>query len=261
MARAVSTVLDVSVCLLLVGAAVTTVVVSVPDTAAKSRVDADTTANSLGTVTASVPVTDDRRAHDTLAGHLTTATVSSGSLDGDPLVHSSYPTAVRRVVREHVDERTRITVRWRPYPDAPLEGRMNVGPEPPSTADVSTTRWTIDSGMALPESADSFEALAGALSTAYIDYSFPPERTRISLLDPRTAEQTAARYRAVAETLDVDIDEELADASTYRANERLADVLADRLEADLRTAYESPQAAANEETLNEVELVVGRWTT
>jgi hypothetical protein len=115
--------------------------------------------------------------------------------------------------------------------------------------------------MTPPESIDSFEALAGALSAAYIDYSFPPERTRIGLLDPRTAEQTASRYRAVAETLDVDIDEELMDASTYRANERLVDVLADRLEADLRIAYTSPQAAANEATLNEVELVVGRWTT
>lgn len=259
MARGVSTVLDVSVCLLLVGAAMTTVVVSVPDTAAKPRVNADTTANSLGTVTASVAVTDDRHAHDTLAGHLITATISSGSLDGDPLVRSPYPNAVRQAVQDHVDERTRITVRWRPYPDAPLEGRMNVGPAPPPTADVSTTRWTIDSGMASPKSADSFEALARALSTAYINYLFPPERTRINLLDPRTAEQTAARYRAVAETIDVDIDEELVDASTHGANKQLADALADRLEADLRTAYASPQAAASEETLNEVELVVGRW--
>lgn len=260
MARGVSTVLDVSVCLLLVGAAVTTVVASVPETTTHPQVDADTTANSLGTVTASIPVTDDRRAHDTLAGHLTTAAISNSSLDGDPLVYPLYPNAVRRAVRDHVDERTRITVRWGPYPNASLEGRMNVGSEPPSTADVSTTRWTVDSGMAPPGSADSFEALAKALSTAYINYLFPTERTRISLLDPRTAEQTAARYRTAAETLDVNIDKELVDASTRRANDRLADALAVRLEADLRTAYPSPKAAANEETLDEIEIVVVRWS-
>jgi hypothetical protein len=137
---------------------------------------------------------------------------------------------------------------------------MDVGSEPPSTADVSTTRLTIDSGMASTRSADSFEALARALSTAYINYLFPVERTRIGLLDPRTAEQTAARYRAAAETLGVNIDGELVDASTRRANERLADALADRLEADLRTAYPSPKAAASEETLDEVEIVVARWS-
>jgi hypothetical protein len=259
MARAVSTVLDVSVCLLLVGVAVTTLGVAAPENRTTIQGAEDRTTTSLGTVTASVSATDDRRVHDTLAGHLAAAAITSGSIEDERLGKSTYPDAVRRTVPKHVPERTHITVRWRPFPDAPLRGRLTVGPEPPSSAEVSATRMTIGSGMAPPESATSFEALARSFSVSYVTRLFPPERTRVALVDPRTAERTASRYRRFAAVLGVDIDDALARASPRKANERLAGAIADRLTDDLRETYPSPSAAANDATVGEVELVVRRW--
>ncbi|MCQ4331943.1 hypothetical protein KM295_00285 [Natronomonas sp. F2-12] len=259
MARAVSTVLDVSVCLLLVGVAVTTLVFAVPGADERSDSERDTVAKSIGTVTASVPATDGRQTHDTLAGHLTAAAIVGASYDGERVGASTYPDAVRRTVRRDIPERTHITARWRPYPEASLRGQLTVGPEPPSTADVSVNRWEIDSGLREPRSDRSFEAIAASFATAYLRRLFPPERTRIALVDARTAQRTAARYRAVAGTLGVDIEDELADASSRRANERLADALTDRLESDLRESYGSPAEAESDWTGNNVELVVRRW--
>jgi hypothetical protein len=259
MVRAVSTVLDVSVCLLLVGVAVTTLAFAVPGADEGSQIERDTTAKSLGTVTASVPVTENRAAHDTLAGHLTAAAIADGRIDGKRIGSSTYPDEVRRTVRAHVDERTHITVRWRPYPGASLRGRLAVGQEPPSTADVSVTRWAVDSGLPERRSTGSMESVAASIATAYVGRLFPPERTRIALVDPRTAHPTAERYRAAAGTLGVGIENALADASTRRANERLANALAARLESDLRGTYGSPAAAADNRTGGDVELVVRRW--
>lgn len=259
MDRAVSTVLDVSICLLLVGVAVTTLVFAVPETNGESRTERDTAARSLGTVTASVPVVRDRRAHDTLAGHLSAAAIAEGTVDDERVGSSTYPDAVRRTVRKNVAERTHITARWRPYPGAPLRGRLAVGPEPPATADVSVTRWTIDSGIAEPRSSGSFESISAAFATAYVRRLFPPERTRIALVDPRTAQPTAERYREVSEALGVEVDDAIAEATPRRANERLASALADRLESDLRGTYESPAEATEDWTGEDVELVVRRW--
>jgi len=255
----VSTVLDVSICLLLVGVAVTTLVVAVPADDASPEFEGNPTADSLGTVTASVPVTDERHAHDTLAGHLAAAALAYGSIDGERLGTSTYPYAVRQEIEERTPERTHITVRWRPYPDASFSGRLDAGPEPPSTADVSVTRRTLDSGISGPDSAGSFESLATSLSITYVTRMFPPERTRLELVDSRTAERTAARYHAFAGTLGTDVGDPITEASTERANERLADELADRIEADLRSKYSSSEAAADDITAGDIELVVRRW--
>lgn len=223
------------------------------------QVDSDQTANSLGTVTASIPVTEDRSAHDTLAGHLATAAIMNGSIDGARIDSSVYPGAVQRTAREHVPRRTHITVRWRPYPDAPVRGRLAVGSEPPPTADVSATRWTLDSGVSSTDSAASFESIAVSISRAYVDLLFPPKRTRIALVDSRTAPRAAARYRTAANALDIDIDESLANASTQRSNARLASALADRLESNLEETYATSAEASNEVSVENVELVVRRW--
>lgn len=259
MARAVSTVLDVSVCLLLIGAAASTLVLAVPEERDPSEPNADTVANSLGTTTAAVEVAGDRRSHGTFAEHLSRAALESGSIGGDRLLASTYPDTVDRAVRNHTDERAYVTARWEPYPNASLRGRIAVGSAPPATADVSTTRRTVDSGIVEPDAAGGFDSLAASLSAAYIEHLFPPERTRAELLDPRTARRTADRYRVIAAVLGVTVGSELAAADTRAANERLARALGDRVESDLEAGYPSVRVARDATAVGSIELVVRRW--
>ena len=259
MARGVSTVLDVAICLLLIGVAVGTLAAAVPDDDWRSTVDGDPAAASVGTVTATVPVAGDHEAHGTLAQHLARASILSATLDGERLLESSYPGATRRAVERRTADRVRVTARWRPYPDAPLAGGLVVGPRPPSTADVAATRLTVDSGMAVPEDVDSNESLARAVAEAYVDRLFPLERTRVRLLDRRTAPKTADRYRSIAETLGVDVAEPLADALPRQANERLAGELGDRLTAGAETAPDGTGSVPEGRATGRVEIVVRRW--
>lgn len=259
MARGVSTVLDVTVCLLLIGVAVSTLAVAVPDEGWRSTVDGDPEAASVGTVTATVPITNGHEAHGTLAQHLARASILGAALDGERLLGSPYPGATRRAVERRTADRVRITARWRPYPDAPLSGRFTVGPTPPSTADVAATRFTVDSGMNVPDGADSNESLTAAVAEAYINWLFPPERTRIRLVDRRTAPETADRYRSIAGTLGVDIADPLADALPRQANERLAAELADQLETELQSESDTSGPVPDGEGTGRVEIVVRRW--
>ena len=259
MARGVSTVLDVAICLLLIGVAVGTLAVAVPDDGWRSTVDGDPAAASVGTVTATVPVANDHEVHGTLAQHLARASVLSAALDGERLLESTYTRATRRAVERRTTDRVRITARWRPYPDAALAGRLTVGPKPPSTADVAATRLTVDSGMAVPEEVDSNGSLATAVAEAYIDRLFPPERIRIRLVDRRVAPRTADRYRSIAEALGVDVAEPLAEASPKQANERLAAELADRLEAEMESGPDTTDPVPDGTATADVEIVVRRW--
>lgn len=259
MARAVSTVLDVSVCLLLIGAAASTLVLAVPEERDPSEPNADTVANSLGTTTAAVETADGRRSHATLVEHLSRAALDSGSIGGDRLLASTYPDTVDRAVQNHTDDQTYVTARWEPYPNASLRGRLAVGSVPPATADVSTTRRTVDSRIAEPDAAGGLDSLAASLAAAYIEHLFPPERTRAELLDPRTARRTADRYRAIAAVLGVTVGSELAVADTRAANERLAGALGDRVESDLEARYPSARVALDATAVGSVELVVRRW--
>lgn len=259
MARAVSTVLDVAVCLLLIGVAVTTLAAAIPDEEQPATIDSDSTARSLATVTATVPAAEGQRAHGTLAGHLARATVMDGTLDGERIAPSGYSGNVRREIERNTDVRSHVSARWEPYPDAPLESRRSIGIPPPKTADVAATRITVDSGVSSFGSAPSFRSIAESIANAYVARLFPPERTRVRLVDPRTAKATTDRYEEAALTFGVEFDGAIADASSRRANERLATALADRLEADLRTRYETADEAASETTTGEVVIVVRRW--
>ncbi|QLD86293.1 hypothetical protein HWV23_11350 [Natronomonas halophila] len=265
MARGVSTVLDVAVCLLLVGAAMTTLTVGIPNggrhTVGDSTTpDADVPARTLATVTADVSAPRNRTVHGTLADHLGRAAVANTSLDGDSLSDGEYAGAVATETAETTGRRVAVTARWEPYPGAPLRGTVTAGRMPPTDADVAVTRHVvatgIDASMADP---DSFGTLARALATAYVEWRFPPERTRAALVDERTAPATADRYRTAAAPLGADIEGALAEADTRRTNELLANALANRLEADLRERYDTPAAAAEASAPDRTVLVVRRW--
>jgi hypothetical protein len=264
-ARGVSTVLDVAVCLLLVGAAMTTLAVGIPDEGRhavgdSTATDADVPARTLATVTSGVSGPRNRTVHGTLADHLGRAAVSNTSLDGDPLSDSEYAGAVTVETAETTGRRVAVTARWEPYPGAPLRGTATAGRMPPAGADVAVTRHVLATGIDAPTTdPDSFGTLARALATAYVEWRFPPERTRTALVDERTASATADRYRAAAAPLGADIEAALAEADTRRANELLARALADRLEADLRERYDTPTAAAEASAPDRAVLVVRRW--
>lgn len=259
MARAVSTVLDVAVCLLFVGAAVATLAGAPQPVDRDAGPNADTTASRVATVTTTVRATDDRREHATLAAHIGTAAVANASLGSERVAEGAYPSAVEDEVDASTTDRAFVTARWRPYPGAPLAGRIAAGEEPPQSADVAATTLTVDSGVSPPKPADSFETLAQALAAGYVNWLFPPERTYVRLVDDRTAASTASRYRTVADSLGTDVSDPVGARELRAANDDLSGALAARFEADLRTRYSSPEAAASNATVGEVELVVRRW--
>lgn len=259
MARAVSTVLDVAVCLLLVGAAIGTITVAPQSSQPSEAPDAGRTTATVASVTTTVPVGAERQAHATVAGHLGTAAVADARLDGDPVAGSSYPSAVANETRSVTPDRTYVTARWEPYPGAPLAGTVSAGEHPPGRADVAASRITVDNGIAEPGRLDSFEDLARSLANAYVAWLFPPERTYANLVDDRTAGRTRDRYSAVGQTVAVAVRQPLLEGQVRVANDDLSSTLAARFEADLRDRYPSPKAAASNVTVDEVDIVVRRW--
>ena len=250
-----STVVDVTVCLLLVAVAVGTLTVAIPDEDAGHPVDSDPSAEAVTTVTASVPVEAGHHAHGTLAQHLARAVLLSAKLDGESLFASSYPAAVREAVEADTADRVHVTARWRPYPDAPLSATLSVGSKPPSTADVAATTITVDSGVAPSDGTTE----PTAVSEAYVNRTFPPEQTRVALVDPRTAPRTADRYREAGDTLGVDVEPSITDALPRQANERLSTALAERLDADPGSEAVDSHAEPSAVDPGTVEIVVRRW--
>lgn len=253
-----STVLDVALCLLLVGVAVGTLTSAIPDDGGTIAVDSDPTAHSITTETAAIPSGEIAVAHATLAEHLVQAVVLNARIDGERLTDSSYPESVRRAVGERTGDRTHVTARWEPYADSSLESEIEVGTAPPATADTAATSVTIDSGMGYPNLTGSFESVAASIAGAYVDRLFPPERTRVRLVDNRTAPVTADRYRRAARMIGADIQGPITEASSSEANERLEARLADRIEADLRAEYGTVESIPDER-VGRVEVVVRRW--
>jgi hypothetical protein len=259
MARGVSTVLDVSVCLLLIGAAVATLTLAPTAGDEPEPVDADGTATTLATATMAVPTDDGGTSHDTAVGHLATAAAVNATVDGDPVGGFGYPETVRGHTADLVSRRAFVTATWEPYPDAPLAGRLAVGETPPRSATIATTTLSVDSGIDSPTTTESFEAIATELAEAYVRFLFPPNRTRAALVDDRTAPETAARYRYTAAAVGADVNGPFADADTRRANAALSLRFAAHIRADLDARYRTPGAAASDVTVDEVEIVIGRW--
>jgi hypothetical protein len=254
----VSTVLDVALCLLLVGVAVGTLTSAIPSGGDAMTVDSDPVAHAIATETAAIPSGETEVAHATLAEHLAQAVVLSARMDGERLTGSSYPASVRRTVEERTGNRVHVTARWEPYADASLGSEIEVGPAPPPTADTAATSVTVDSGMRSSTRTDSFEAIAASIAEAYVDRLFPPERTRLRLVDPRTAPVTNDRYQRTAGTIGTSVEWAIDEASPSEANERLAARLASRIETDLRAEYGTAESVPVE-GVGEVEIVVRRW--
>lgn len=164
--RAISTVLDVSLCLLLVTASALTLVgtplASEQGPGLDSNSDtADETAEALTTTTAQVTyaVGDrNRTAHGTLAGLLAAATLADGESGSTTAFRRAVTERVRRALRrfEVVFRRSDVSMQVvadsmlnsdsmpefdsTPDPDSTPDGRIVAGPTPPPDADVHAAR-------------------------------------------------------------------------------------------------------------------------
>lgn len=207
--RAVSTVLDVSVCLLLVGAAVLTLLGAPapdPDPAAgRAQEVTSTLAGSTATVSY-----DDRgenlTTHGTLAGLLAEAAVANATPTPDQQFRAAVANATRPVLAAPT-WRTQAVVTWRPYEGAEAVGVMRVGREPIADADVHAATMQVPSG--LPPVRQEARAAAdrdgyGGVATVVAD-SFPPS--------DGGARNRAARERSYATALERQFDSPAAAAS------------------------------------------------
>jgi len=280
--------IDAVVALLLISAAVGVVVTGEASTPEPEPDRADAVADALAATTATVNYslapgvrelnrsrgnrdrsTDLRRtAHGSLAGLLAkAATASSGVAFGDsekePLTRtrSGFRRAVRDAVRARTGAGVRVDATWRPYPDAPVGGRVGVGPEPPGDG-VHAATLTIPTGVEpIPaEATVTFGMLGRAVATRTVDVLIPPDAARITLRgdDPEAA-LVAHRYARLAAATNASVAEPLSTEDTAAANAQLADALTARMTADLRSEYDHPSEAAEAVSVSSVRIVVRTW--
>jgi len=291
--RAISTVVDTTVFLLLLGGAVATLVVGTGSIASPPAATdpADETAELLTTTTHAVeydlrPTANDsdgvsyshtngqfgRSAHGTTAGLLAAATRSTATLRGERLTPASggFERAVRAETRAVIQRRgtaVAVTAHWTPYDGAPIEGRLHVGPEPPARADVRAARVTVDSGFepvrerALDAArANGTDGVARVAARSVVEGFFPPEETRVALRgDTPVDTLTAHRYRRVARLSHANL-LDLENASAESMNEELTDAVATRLHRDMQYQFSSPETAARALRTGETRIVVRTWS-
>lgn len=295
--RAVSTVLDASLAMVLIGGAVLALsVVPAAPTADVGTDAADGTADLLGGTTATVNYSlspgarhadpslvefpNDalsgpafgRTAHGTIASLVAAATVGDAGLDGeafsratDELEAEVGTVAVTTLERSSVDVQVRAV--WRPFPESNLRGSIVAGPAPPPDADVHAATVTVASGIDLPReralsAADrGFGAVADVFANATVAGLFPPERSGLALRGgyPLSA-LVAYRYRHAAEQVGAVVGVAVAEGNATRANDHLASALSDRFERTLRSAYPTPRAAAAAGTVDRVTIAVRTWS-
>jgi hypothetical protein len=287
--RAVSTVLDVAVFLLLLSAAIGTLALPPSDGSAPDASPARTT---LATSTASVdyslspgaraadsslaafPRTDgpefERTAHGSRAGLLADAAVRNLTVDGAQVTRTSddFERAAARAVRNATGPRTRVVATWVPYRGSQVRGRVATGRRPPPEATVAGETLVVESGMPAARqravaAADrsGFAGVARVVANATIAGLFPRSQMRLTLRGDYPDDRLVQyRYRRFGRSLGADPGlVEAADVTDANARFRLA--LAREFQRDLRARYDSPAAAARAVRVGEVRIVVRRWST
>lgn len=288
--RAVSTVLDAAVCLLLVTAAVG--VLTMPATAPRSSArSADATAETLAAATAQVNYSlapgarhaDDslvafeavggpefrRTAHGTLANLLADAALGNATLGGRLVTHAGdgFERALRAKVRNATGHRTVVRSVWTPYRGAPVGGRLRVGRRPPGGEPVAATSVSLDSGCPTARNRaraaaneSGYAGVARVVARASVRCLFPPRTARLALHGDYPVDALVRyRYRRFARLLGTSVDGPLDAGSVRTANDRLVRALTDRYRRSLRARYESPAGAAAAVRVGEVRIVVRRW--
>lgn len=293
-----STVVDATLCLVLVSAAAVSFVglpADSADDAAAGRADA--VAETVATGTAAVNYTlapgarhadgesvafrteagsaFERTAHGTLAELLSEGAVGGLWIDGERPTRTSddFRRAVREATANATPRGTRVVAAWRPYEGAPVGGRLAVGPRPPADATVHAATLSVPSGFAAGDAtaaarADGYRGVATLVAEALVAGLFPPRRTTLALREASPTDAlTRYRYRRVAALFDAGSnanatvpDRSPADGRVEAANDRLATAVADAVAADLRRRFDSPTAAADAVELQRARIVVRTWS-
>lgn len=269
--KAISTVLDVTVFLLLVSAAVGTVAYA--PAPVSSGPSAQNTASILATTTATVDYElreQSRHSHGTLGTLLGRAAVANTTLGQSTLtpMAESFRTAVRMATTETLrrPNRTYLRAVWRPYPDAPIQGRFSVGTPPPPGVDVALATVTVPAPADATDTRTTvgrsgYRTLANRVSKSVTAALLPSTELGASVgRDTPTAVVSAARYRAYGDAVGVSADRAVARGDIRTAHRRIARALAERLEDDIRDRFDTAAGAADAVQTGTVTIVVRRWT-
>ena len=289
MTRAMSAVADVTVFLLLVGAAAGTLVsgVGVEKPAARTNPAAEQ-ASTLATSTASVeynlvvPASERQRppdhatrrqrtSHGTVAELLGEAAMSGVTVDGERVssAGTDFESRVAAATRDRLHSRgrrTSVRITWSPYPGAPVEGEYRVGDRPPDSVDVRAAMVTVPSGMKnVSEPAreaaktNGYDGVATVVARSVVDGLFPPAQSRYALRGDYPSDVLqAARYERMADLTGVSVAVEQQSATEM--NRDLTAALAARLRTDMRSRYDSPADAARAVRVSRVRVTVRTWS-
>lgn len=295
--RAISTVLDVGIALLLVAAAMGVLVAFTEQTEQADHNPADAEYTTQVITTATIPTTyhvetaideavpnhdyareDLRRiAHGTIAAHVSAIAVANIQFDGDRLTTAAveYEAQVDERLQAALVEssfETNVTAVWSPFDGAPVQGSVSVGQTPPPQVDVSATTTTVPSDIpAVDTAGEDFETVAEELAMAIVE-GYLPERASQRALERSGVERdlTVHRYRQFAEVVGVEADTHPmaahltpATANASGANARLVEAfVADDgygLAEMLRETFSDPEAAATALSTEEVTITVRTW--
>lgn len=275
--RAVSSVLDVSVFLLLVSVAILTLTVPAATPAVgtadeTAEVLATTTANATYTLAAGGTHADtaERTVAGTHAALLGRAAVSNLTLDETrlaPTAEDFRETAANATtdVLAWSPRRTGVVANWEPYPDAPVRGRVAVGSQPPPGVDVSTATVRVPVPVAdvraeaKRASDEGYRAIASLVASATLETSLPDPQT--STPGGRTVAGAVYRKRlqAYGGALDVSDTRQMDYDDTEAVRAAIRRRLTDRLAADMRNRYDTPAAAAADLRTGWARIVVREW--
>lgn len=292
-----STLLDATLCLLLVSAG--TVAVSTvpgesgPAPATEGPASADARAETVATGTATVNYTLApgargtagadvrfptgegpafcRTAHGTLAALLADAAMGRVTIGGQRLTHARDDLAagVRRTVHAAVGgPRTQVVAVWSPYVGAPVRGRVTVGERPPPAADVRAATVVAASGAPTAGRRDhgsgegDYGTVARRAAARTVGTLFPPAAMRFALgADYPTDALVRRRYaRAARLSNATGVRAHVRRGEVRAANRRLTAALALRMERDLRRTFDTPAAAWEAVSVGRVRIVVRRWS-
>jgi hypothetical protein len=272
--RAISTVVDVSVFLLLVSAAATTLVLAPGPGPGSEPVAVDDRANLLATVTADPSYElrgRERRAHGTLASLLARGAVANTSVAGHSRSagQTAFLERVRSATRRALgrENRTFVVARWTPYRGSPVHGTVRVGTEPPPGRDVTVATLTVPApvasvGRAGAERApaDGFDDVASLLARETAGALLPATRATLpAASDAPASTVTSDRFRRVAAATGVRVSGPLASGDVVVAHRRAVRGLTETFAADLRERFETPEAATAALRVGIVRITLRRW--